>query len=100
MISTGGRLPAHITKVGYAFTPDAGHAPQGGLWQPPTDGTVQLLVNGTVVAQGKIHKYPAVAGSYSETFDIGQDRGSQVSHDPAGKIPYGGKLGVTRLTIQ
>lgn len=89
-----------MVTVGYAFTPDAGSAPHGGLWQPPTDGTVQLLVNGKVVAQGKIHKYPSVVGSYSETFDIGQDRGSQVSHDLAGKSPYGGKLGVTHLTVQ
>ncbi|MFT9019039.1 arylsulfatase [Acetobacter malorum] len=100
VIAASERLPAHVVKVGYAFTPDAGHAPHGGLWQPPTDGTVQLLVNGKVVTQGKIHKYPAVAGSYSETFDIGQDRGSQVSHDLAGKSPYGGKLGVTHLTVQ
>lgn len=92
-------LPAGPVTVGYSFTPVSTASAPSPLLAAPVDGTIRLLVNGEVVAEGKVERFPASAGAFSEGFDIGQDRGSQVSKDPAARAPFNLPLGETKLHL-
>jgi len=94
-------VPDGATSLGFEFIP-AGGAPTlpSLLGQVPGDGTLRLLVDGRPVGEGAVQKYPAVAGAFSESFDVGRDRNSQVSREPAARQPYNQPLGDARLTIE
>jgi arylsulfatase A-like enzyme len=44
-------------------------------------GVVTISDNGTVIANGQISKVPRIFGSSSETMDVGEDTGAQVTDD-------------------
>lgn len=94
-------LPSGPVTVAYEFTPEpsqsVGFLP---LLPKAGSGTIRLFVNGQVVAQGEVSLFPAYNGSFWESFDIGLDRGSQVSRDPAGRLPFTRTLGDTRLLLK
>ncbi|HEX7874896.1 MAG TPA: arylsulfatase [Sphingobium sp.] len=91
-------LPAGPVTVGYDFVP-TGSAPV--VFIPkPSPGSIRLLVNGQVVAEGAVKQFQTSAGSFSESFDIAQDRGSQVSNDPAARQPFNQPLGETHLDLK
>ena len=70
-------LPSGTVNVQYQFDNEGGQPGAGG------DGT--LLVNGAVVAEGRIDKTVPFIFSADETMDIGQDTASPVSDDyPSG----------------
>ncbi|EIZ78145.1 sulfatase [Novosphingobium sp. Rr 2-17] len=92
-------LPDGPVTVGYSFTPSGSAGGFPGLVAKLTDGVVRLLVNGQVVAQGNVSRFPSSAGSFSEGFDIGQDRGSKVSKDPIASSPINQQLGETKLHV-
>lgn len=91
-------LPAGPVSVAYAFVPDK--VVKGPLLDHSSTGTVTLYVNGKQVATGPIGKFLSATGAYSEGFDIGVDRGSQVSADPAGRVRYSQSLGEVRLILK
>ncbi|GAN91093.1 sulfatase [Gluconobacter frateurii M-2] len=94
-------LPIGSLTVGYEFAPDPSqHTQVKSIVPKPGDGTVYLTVNGQHVAEMKIHQYPSTIGSFSETFDIGRDRGSKVGQDIASQVPYTGKIGEVILSVQ
>lgn len=93
-------LPEGPVTVGYTFSPampTRGGMP--GLAPKPTDGTVRLTVNGQVVGEGQVSRFPTSAAAFSEGFDIGQDRGSQVSKDRAARAAINQPLGETKLHL-
>ena len=97
-------LPAGPATVAYEYAPDplpAGTAldPRQAVFPAPVSGTVRLLVNGKPVGEGRIGLFTTAAASIGEGFDIGQDRGSQVSADPAGQARYSQGLGEVRLKL-
>lgn len=102
VIVASAALPPGAASVGFDFVPAPGTvaARSNVLGTPPGDGTVRLLVNGAVVAEGLLRKYPATAGALAESFDIGRDRGSLVSKEAAARQPYSQPLGDARLTLQ
>lgn len=94
-------LPAGTVTVGYDFVPDpARQVAPGVLWNKVGPGTIRLLVNGKPVAEGGVSLFPASTGAFNETFDIGQDRNSQVSKDAVARQPFAGTLGETRLNFK
>ncbi|NMN04545.1 MULTISPECIES: arylsulfatase [unclassified Novosphingobium] len=95
-------LPAGPVKVGFAFEPApvaGGAGGLGALLPKVGGGTIRLLVNGQVVAQGNVAYYPTHAAAFSETLDFGVDRNSQVSKEPAARQPYSGTLDQVTLTF-
>lgn len=98
-ISSSGALAATVHELGFSFTPDKPPTAALPLARRAADGTIRLLADGQEIAHGAVHLYPSVMASYSETFDIGQDRGSQVSRDPAARKPFDGSLGQTHITL-
>lgn len=66
--------------VRFAFTYDGGGIGKG--------ATGTLSVDGKQVAQGKIAQTIAVRVSLDETFDVGEDTGTPVVQDYAGKMPF------------
>ncbi|MEI9926921.1 MAG: arylsulfatase [Sphingomonas sp.] len=91
-------LPAGPVTIAYEYVPD--HPTKGPLLNPTAPGTVTLFVNGKQAAAGPIGRFLSAAGAYSEGFDIGLDRGSQVSADAAGQLRYSQPLGEVRLLLK
>lgn len=69
-------LPTGTITVQYQFDFDGG--------QPGAGGTGTLLVNGEVVAEGRIDKTVPFVFSADETLDIGRDKASPVTDDYPG----------------
>ena len=67
-VSAPDPLPAGDVAVQYQFDFDGG--------QPGAGGTGTLLINGVVVAEGRIGKTVPFVFSADETMDIGQDTAS------------------------
>ena len=97
-VTSDGILPAGPVTVAYRYVPDRPATP-GALFNQTTPGRVTLYVAGKEVASGPIGKFLSALGSYAEGFDIGRDRGSQVSADPAGQTPFTQPLGEVRLSL-
>jgi len=98
-IVSGDALPSGPLTVAYEYAPEQSTA-KGTLFNPSVPGAVTLYVNGKQVAAGPIGKFLTAVGAYSEGFDIGLDRGSLVSADPAGQLPYSQALGEVRLVLK
>lgn len=101
VIATSAPLPAGTHTVGFAFVP----APGGKSGVLPFTskvgpGTIRLLVDGQIAGEGAVSAYPAVAGAFSETFDIGRDRNSAVDPAPAAHTPTALPLGKVTLDIE
>lgn len=92
-------LPVGAVTVGYDFTPKPQPGVQRGLWPYPGAGTIRLLVNGKPVAEGQVAAYPTTPAAFAESFDIGIDRNSPVSTDPAASQRYSEALGEVRLDL-
>ena len=69
-------LPTGTVTIQYQFDFDGG--------QPGAGGTGTLLVNGEVVAEGRIDKTVPFVFSADETLDIGRDKASPVTDDYPG----------------
>lgn len=92
-------LPQGPVTVGYDYAPTP--RPGGpGLVPAPGAGTIRLLVNGQPVGEGQVTDFPTSPAAFSETFDIGQDRNSQVSRDADGRKPFTARLGETRIELR
>ncbi|WP_448661994.1 arylsulfatase [Sphingomonas sp. CJ20] len=91
-------LPAGPVTVAYAYAPAS--PATGRFLRPAVPGTVTLFVNGKQVGSGPIGKFLSAPGAYSEGFDIGLDRGSPVSNDPAAQQRYAQPLGEVRLLLE
>ncbi|HZU63781.1 MAG TPA: arylsulfatase, partial [Novosphingobium sp.] len=93
VIAASEPLPAGAATVGYDFVPapggEAGALP---LLSKVGGGTIRLLVNGKVVAEGAVSRFPTHAAAFDETFDIGRDRNSKVSREATAQQPYSGLL--------
>ncbi|WP_342249077.1 arylsulfatase [Sphingomonas sp. OTU376] len=98
-VVAGEALPAGPLTVAYEYVPDLATA-KGTLFNPSVPGTATLYLNGRQVASGPIGKFLTAVGAYSEGFDIGLDRGSLVSADPAGQARYTQTLGEVRLLLK
>jgi arylsulfatase len=55
-------------------------------------GEMEILVDGQVVATGRIERTITVVAGLGETFDIGADRGVPVASNRAGQLPFEGEL--------
>lgn len=100
VITSSVALPAGPVTVGFDFAPTSEGGPGlVSVLPKPGAGTIRLLINGQPAGEGAVEQYPTAAAAISEGFDIGQDRGSQVSKDPAGRQPYSQSLGETRLKL-
>ena len=98
-------LPSGPVTVAYDYTPETTivpnpNDPRAQLFALPQPGTVRLFIGGKQVGEGHIGPFSTAAAAISEGFDIGQDRGSQVSRDSAGQARYSQSLGETRLTLR
>jgi arylsulfatase len=77
-------VPAGRATLQARFLYDGGGLGQG--------GELEILVNGAVVASGRIPRTITVVAGLGETFDVGADRGVPVVAAPAGQAPFGGVL--------
>ena len=94
-------LPKGPVTVGFEFTPDpsAGKGPAV-LSRDVPSGRITLLVNGKPVGETAVAQFPTTAGSFSEGFDIGQDRGSPASNDPAARQRFNQPLSNVNLQLK
>jgi arylsulfatase A-like enzyme len=93
-------LPDRPVTVAYEYQPASAGPGAPSLLTRATPGTIRLFVDNKQVAQGEIGAFLSASGAYSETFDIGVDRGSQVSRDPAGQARYSQAITETRLALK
>jgi arylsulfatase A-like enzyme len=85
--------PAHKFRIGASQPLSAGNHlvrvkfdyDGGGIGK---GGTATLFVDEKQVAQGRIRRTVMVRFSLDETFDVGEDTGTPVVEDYAGKMPY------------
>lgn len=82
-------LPTGAVRVAVSFTPQSA--------QPWAGGTVKLEVDGSVVSEGQLAHMGLP--QFSETLDVGRDRGSAVSDDYQTPFIYGGVLKQVRLKL-
>ena len=92
-------LPQGAVSVGYEYVPVPRKGPPS-LIPAPGAGTIRLLVDGKPVGEAQITDFPTTPASFSETFDIGQDRNSKVGTEGAARQPFTGKLGETRIELK
>jgi arylsulfatase A-like enzyme len=78
--------------IRFDFKYDGGGAGKGGA------GT--LLVDGKVVAEGKIERTIPARFSLDETFDIGEDTGTPIVEDYAAKMPFKFSGQLDKFTIE
>lgn len=91
-------LAADARKVGFEFVPATGNAAEGLPWTAKVGGgTIRLLIDGKAVAESAVSLYPDYAGAFSETFDIGKDRGSQVGTSEAAR--QSATVAINRVTL-
>ena len=62
-------------------------------------GTGQLFVNGEMVAEQDMPRMHISTYSLAETFDVGKDTGTQVSHLYEDPFPFRGELDRVRITL-
>lgn len=93
-------LPSGPVTVGFEFTPTPDGSLRIPLFPRPVAGTVRLLVNDAPVGEVPVKQFPTTGASFSEGFDIGQDRGSPVSKEPVARQPFSQALGETRLQLK
>jgi hypothetical protein len=98
IVATSEVLPKGPLTVAYEYVPD--QPAKAGPFNPAVPGIVTLFVGGKQVASGPIGKFLSANGAYWEGFDIGVDRGSQVSADPAGQARYAQAIGAVRLELK
>jgi arylsulfatase A-like enzyme len=87
VIAAAAPLTAEARRVGFAFVPTGGTASPMPFGSKVGGGTIRLLVDGKVVGESPVSLYPDYGGAFSETFDIGKDRGSQVGSSDATHKP-------------
>jgi arylsulfatase len=94
------RLPSGKVQVVFEFT--AGPTPPA---LPPSlrgmvgnAGAGRILVNGKLVAEGKITQAPIAL--FGETLDIGSDLGTPVSNDYASPFAFTGKLEKVQIDLK
>lgn len=80
IVASDRALPPGNHVIRAAFTYEGGGLGKG--------GTVKLLVNEQQVAEGTIPRTIGVRFSLDETFDVGEDTGTPVIEDYAGKMPF------------
>jgi arylsulfatase len=87
-------LPAGEVAVQYQFDFDGG--------SPGAGGTGTLVVNGAVVAEGRIERTVPFIFSADETMDLGRDTASPVSDDyPSGDAnAFTGKIGWLQIDLE
>lgn len=95
-------LPKGPADVGFEFVPAAKGDKSGPalLSREVPGGTIRLLVNGKAVDETVVGQFPATAGSFSEGFDIGLDRGSPVSDDRVAQQRFNQPLGPVGLQLK
>jgi hypothetical protein len=77
-------LPAGRVRLLYQFRYDGGGLGHG--------GTMQILVNGQRVAQGRIERQITVVAGIGETFDVGNDTGVPVLDYPEDRTRFNGEI--------
>jgi arylsulfatase len=85
-------LAPGAAKISYRFT----FAP-GKEWL--RGGTLRISANGREVARGDVARIVPVLAEMTETFDIGDDTGSQVIADYAGRSRFDGTIGRVEVRI-
>jgi arylsulfatase len=83
-IAAAEAVPAGQATIRFEFAYDGGKLGSG--------GTGTILVNGKKVAEGRIANTQAVAFSADEGADVGQDGGTPVTEDYAGRDKFTGKI--------
>jgi hypothetical protein len=66
----------------------------------PKGGTGRLFVDGKRVAEGRLAHFGSFGSSFSESFDIGRDRGSPVSLGYEAPFAFTGTLQELRLELR
>ena len=94
-------LPQGRVTVAYEFSADfGGLASLVSLFPLPKGGTGRLYIADKLVATGKLEKFGAFGSSFSESFDIGRDRGSPVSNHYAAPFAFTGKVEAVKLELR
>jgi hypothetical protein len=86
------RLPAGKVNVRYEFDYDGGGLGKG--------GTARLLINGRLVAEGRLDATVPLGFTADETFDVGMDTGTPATDTYEGTFPFTGKIDKVTLTLQ
>jgi arylsulfatase len=77
-------LPPGDNKIRFAFEYDGGGPGKG--------GDMQILVEGKIIARGRIEKQIIITSGVGETFDIGRDTGVTVVAEGAGTKEFNGVI--------
>jgi arylsulfatase len=77
-------LPPGDHRVRFAFEYDGGGIGKG--------GDLQILVNGEVIAQGRVERQILLSSGVGETLDIGRDTGVTVVAEGAGTKEFNGEI--------
>lgn len=90
-IAASQKLSPGKHTVQFDFQYDGGGAGKG--------GTGTLLVDGRQVAQGRIERTVRFRFSLDETFDVGEDTGTAVIEEYAGRVPFKFSGSLAKVTI-
>jgi len=83
-IASDTALPPGDHRVRFAFEYDGGGIGKG--------GDLQIIVNGEVIAQGRVERQILLSSGVGETLDIGRDTGVTVVAEGAGTKEFNGEI--------
>ncbi|WP_443750765.1 arylsulfatase [Asticcacaulis solisilvae] len=96
-------LPEGQVSVRTVFTAAPAEAPKSFLARltggAPAPGTAEIYIGDRKVGEGRFQAFGGFASSITETFDLGKDTGSAVSHDYDGPNPFKGTVDKVNIDL-